>query len=262
MGIQLKNTGNGKFNLINLSNSGLIKLRTSSPTSDIILDNLFMKLDASNYSSGQWIDETPNGNNATINGATWSLTNGGIFDFDGLNDTIIVPHNSNLSLSTSIQKTLQVWVKFDTFPTSTNRAIVFSKLSSGFGFDGYFGGPNLNGQPVVATNGTIIARTTVASNSISLNTWYLYTFISQITSTLNTTKIYINDIEFASSQHGADGYSESNNLTFGYMPPPLTGLGGIAYLDGKIGAIYFYTKGLTLSEIITNYNATKSKYGL
>ena len=228
----------------------------------IITDSLYMHLDASDYTSGTWNDRTVNGNNATINGATWLSDDGGIFDFDGTNDTISVPHNSNLSLSTSVQKTIQVWVKFDTFPTSTNRAIVFSKLSGGFSFDGYFGGPDLNGKPVVATNGTSVARTTVATNSISLNTWYLYTFISQITSTSNTTKIYINDTEFATNAHGNDGYSEANPLTFGYMPAPLTGLGGIAYLNGKIGAAYFYTKGLTASEVADNYNATKSKYGL
>lgn len=231
-------------------------------SSAVITNGLFMELDASDYTTGTWNDRTANGNNATINGATWLSDDGGIFDFDGINDTIIIPHKTQLSLSTSVQRTIQVWVKFDVFPTSTNRAIVFSKLSSGFSFDGYFGGPDLNGRPVVATNGTSIARTTVATNSILLNTWYLYTFISQITSTANTTKIYINETEFASNAHGADGYNEANNLTLGYMPPPLAGLGGIAYLNGKIGATYFYTRGLSASEVSDNFNATKTRFGL
>lgn len=235
---------------------------STPPVSAVITDGLFMELDASDYTSGTWNDRTANGNNATINGATWLSTDGGIFDFDGINDTIIVPHNSNLSLSTITQKTLQVWVKFDTFPTSTNRAIVFSKLSSGFAFDGYFGGPDLAGRPVVATNGTAIARTTVSTSSISLNTWYLYTFISQIAFIANSTRIFINDTQFGVNSHGTDGYSEANPLTFGYMPPPLTGLGGIAYLNGKIGAAYFYTRGLSAVEVAQNYNATKAKYGL
>ena len=34
------------------------------------------------------------------------------------------------------------------------------------------------------------------------------------------------------------------------------------YLNGKIGACYFYTKGLNSSEITQNFNATKSRYGL
>lgn len=231
-------------------------------TPSIITDNLFLKLDASNYTSGTWIDETGNNNNATINGATWSSNDGGIFDFDGINDTISVPHNINLSLSTTIQKTLQIWVKFDAAAIGSNRKILFSKLSSGFAFDGYFGGIDSSRRTVVATNGTAIARTTVSTLTVNLNQWYLFTFISQITNTSNSTKVYINDIEFASSAHGLDGYSEANPLTFGYMPAPLSGLGLIEYLDGKIGSIYFYTKGLSLEEITTNYNATRTKYGV
>ena len=37
---------------------------------------------------------------------------------------------------------------------------------------------------------------------------------------------------------------------------------GSLYLNGKIGASYFYTKGLNTSEISQNFNATKSRFGL
>lgn len=232
------------------------------PSGNIVTDNLFMELDASNYTSGLWNDETGNGNNATINGAIWSSTDGGIFDFDGVNDTMTITHKSSFSLNTLTQRTIQVWVKFDVLPTSTNRMVIFGKLSSSFGFDGWWGGINSSSYPVIATNGTSISKTSVATSGISLNTWYLFTFVSQITSTANTTKIYVNDTEYVTSFHGTDGYSESNNLTIGYLTPPLAGLGLVSYLNGKVGGVYFYTKGLSLAEIITNYNATKSKYGL
>ena len=235
----------------------------SPTTPSIVTDNLFMKLDATNYSgSGQWLDETVNGNNATINGATWQATNGGIFDFDGLNDTMTITHNSSLSLNTVQQKTIQLWVNFDVLPTSTNRMIVFGKLSGSFSFDGWWGGINSSSNPVIATNGTAISKTSVATSGISLSNWYLLTFISQITATANTTKVYVNDVEYITTFHGTDGYSESNNLTIGYLTPPLTGLGLISYLNGKVGACYFYTKGLSVSEISQNFNNTKSKYGL
>ena len=255
MPIQMINTSNGGGVLL-LNNTGLGSVVMSvstetppTPVPGIVTDSLFMQLDASNYTSGLWNDQTGNGNNATINGATWLSTDGGIFDFDGINDTISVPHNASLSLSTTSQRTLQVWVKFDTAVTGTNRMIVFSKLSSAFGFDGYFGGPLIDGRMVVATNGTSIARTSTSTLTISLNTWYLLTFISQITSTAGSTKVYINETEYISAFHGADGYSESNPLTFGYMPAPLTGLGLIEYLNGKIGACYFYTKGLSVAKL-------------
>lgn len=235
---------------------------TSTPSSEIVSDNLFMKLNASNYTSGSWLDETVNGNNATINGATWTSTDGGIFDFDGVDDTMTINDVASLRLSTTTQRTMQMWVKFDALPTSTNRMVFFGKLSSSFAFDGYWGGINSSGGTVIATNGTSISKTTNSTLTVSTDTWYLFTFITQITSTINTTKVYVNETEYISTQHGTDGYSESNNLTIGYLTPPLAGLGLISYLNGKVGAVYFYTKGLNSSEISTNFNATKSKYGL
>lgn len=248
-------------------NGSILDFPQSTPSGGIVTDSLFMELDVSNPlsypgSGSIWTDLTGNGNNGTLNGVTYSSVDGGLFDFDGINDTITIPNNPNLSLSTTVQKTIQVWTKFDVLPTSTNRMIVFGKLSSSFAFDGWWGGITSSAFPVIATNGTGISKTTNATSGISLNTWYLLTFISQITSTSNTTKIFVNDTEVVSTFHGTDGYSESNNLTLGYLTPPLSGLGLISYLNGKIGACYFYTKGLSSLEISTNFNATRSRYGV
>jgi len=230
-----------------------------APELDVITDNLFVKLDASNYTSGTWSDESGNSNNATVNGATWLSDNGGIFDFDGTNDTISISHTNNLSLNTSSQRTIQVWVKFDTLPAFNTQVPVFGKLSNNFGFDGYWGGLYSNSGVVRAvTNGTGIQKITdsVSPNLITTNTWYLFTFISQITNTAGSTKIYINETEFASAAHGTDSINETNPLYLGYIG---TGVGS-NYLNGKIGAMYFYTKGLTSGEVSTNYNNTKTRY--
>ena len=239
---------------------------TNTPTpsgtpsgSGIVQTNLFMELDASNYVSGTWTDETGNGNNATINGATWSATDGGIFDLNGTSNTISIPNNSSLSLSTTTQKTIQVWVKFDALPNLNQQVPVFGKLSNSFGFDGYWGGLFSNGGVVrCTTNGTSSQKITDSVSTVTTNTWYLFTFMSQITATANTTKIYINTTEYISTQHGSDTYSESNPLYLGFIG---TGVGSL-YLNGKIGACYFYTQGLSASEVTQNFNATKSKYGL
>lgn len=236
-----------------------ITTTTTTTSSGIVQDSLFMELDASNYTSGTWNDETGNGNNATINGATWQATDGGIFDLDGTNDTISIPHNSNLSLSTTIQKTIQVWVKFDALGGLNQQIPVFGKLSSGFGFDGYWGGLFSDGGVIrCVTNGTGVQRVSNSTLTVTTNTWYLMTFISQITSTSNTTKVYINETEYITAAHGNDGYNETNPLYLGWIGSGVSSL----YLNGKIGACYFYTKGLTTQEISTNFDATKSKYGL
>ena len=230
---------------------------TTTVVPGIVTNGLFMKLDASNYTSGTWTDETGNGNNATINGATWISTNGGIFDLDGTNDNIGIPHTANLSLNTSTQRTIQVWVKFDSIPGVNVQLPVFGKLSSGFGFDGYWGGLFSNtGTVRCVTNGTAVQKISTSTLTISANTWYLFTFISQITSTANTTKIYIDQTEYVTTSHGSDSYNETNPLYLGYIG---SGVGSV-YLDGKIGASYFYTRGLSAAEVLTNYNETKERY--
>jgi len=233
---------------------------TSTPAGDIVSDSLFMHLDAATYGgSGDWLDQTVNGNNGTIDGATWSSTDGGLFDFDGSNDSISIAHVANLSLSTTAQRTIQVWVKFDALPAVNTQVPVFGKLSSNFNFDGYWGGLFSNGGVIrVVTNGANTQKASTSVSTITTDTWYLYTFISQISSTAGTTKAYINTTEYISNAHGADTYTESNPLYLGFIGTGISSL----YLNGKIGACYFYTKGLSTAEIETNYNATKSRYGL
>ena len=226
----------------------------------IVATNLFMQLDAATYGgSGAWLDSTGNGNNGTISGATWSSTDGGQFDFDGVNDTISIAHVSNLSLNTTTQRTIQVWVKFDVLPALDTQVPVFGKLSSDHAFDGYWGGLYSNGGAIrVVTNGADTQKVSTSVSTITTGVWYLFTFISQITSTANTTKAYINTTEYISTAHGSDTYSESNPLYLGYIGD---GVGSL-YLNGKIGACYFYTGGLSAADVAANFNATKSRYGL
>lgn len=250
--------------MVYLKNTNIKNLSVVAPGASILSDNLFMHLDASNSSSypgsgTTWTDLTGNGNNGTISGATWSSTDGGIFDFDGINDSVQIAHKSSLSLSTTTQRTVQVWVKIDALPASNAQIPIFGKLSGSFGFDGYWGGLFSNGGAVrCVTNGTAIQRVSTSTSTITTDTWYLFTFISQITSTSNTTKVYINTTEYITTAHGSDSYSESNPFYLGWIGSGV----GSPYLNGKIGACYFYTDGLTASEIQQNYNATKSRYGL
>lgn len=264
MPLTLSNTtGQGSFTLQNNQTGGSLSLSiinvVTPPQPGIVTDNLFVQLDASNYTSGLWNDQTGNGNNATVNGATWLSTDGGIFDLDGSSNNISIPHVANLSLNTTTQRTIQVWVKFDALGGLNQQIPVFGKLSSNFEFDGYWGGLFSNGGLIrVVTNGTSVQRVSNSTLTVSIDNWYLFTFISQITSASNTTKVYINTTEYITTAHGNDSYTETNPLYLGYIG---SGVGSL-YLNGKIGACYFYTKGLSLAEVTTNYNATKSKYSL
>lgn len=248
--------------------SRILPSPASPPAGGIVTDGLFMELDASLYNgTGNWIDNTGNSNDATINGPRFTEGDPSFFSFDGRDNTMTITHRSGFSLSTTQQRTMQMWVQLQGTPTSPNRMIFFGKLSSNFGFDGYWGGINstagISGNPVaIATNGTSISKTTYSDLLVQINTWYLFTFITQISLAGESTLVYVNNTKYIGTQHGTDGYSESNNLTIGYLTPPLTGLGQISYLNGYVGAIYFYTRGLSQAEISTNFEATRGRFGV
>lgn len=163
-------------------------------------------------------------------------------------------------MTTTGQKTIQVWVKFDALPAFNIQTPVFGKLSSSSGFDGYWGGLYSNaGKIRTVTNGTGVQKISDSTLSpVLIDTWYLFTFISQITATANTTKAYLNTTEYITTAHGTDTINESNPLYLGYIGAGVSS----TYLNGKIGASYFYTKGLSVSEITQNFNATKTRFGL
>jgi hypothetical protein len=226
--------------------------------SGLVTSGLIVHLDASNAASypgsgTTWTDLTGNANNGTLtNGPVYSATAGGCIDCDGTNDFISIASNSTLLPQSATPITMQIWVNFDAL---TDGAII-NKLTASFGFDGYivrltstgFAGYTVNGTGVDqprSTNPTVVFTTGV---------WYLVTFITQRSSTANTTRLYINTTVRIQSTWGNDGYNESNPLQLG------GGYGGFA--NCKIGAFYFYNRGLSDSEITQNFNATKTRYGL
>ncbi|MBI4647080.1 MAG: hypothetical protein HY738_10945 [Bacteroidia bacterium] len=75
--------------------------------------NLDSGLVAKYYFNGNADDESGNGNNGTVNGATLSTDRFGninsTYSFDGIDDYIVVPHSSSLDLTTAITRC--AWIR-------------------------------------------------------------------------------------------------------------------------------------------------------
>lgn len=228
-------------------------------TYNVDTTNLTMMLEPQNYTGGSaWVDVTDNGYIAGLNGGvTYSSSFGGYFDFDGVDDTMSISDNTNLQLSTTQARSFQVWFNIDTLPASGFMPI-FGKLSSSYGFDGHYAAIQSDGKIRFVTNGGSIAKINTTTATYTTGTWYFLTCISQITSTSNSTKIYINSTEVLSDAHGTDTYSENNDFYLGYIGSGVSS----QYLDGKIGAVYVYSNALTASQVLNNFNATKTRFGL
>ena len=213
------------------------------------------------YSGGPyWLDLSDNGLTANLNGGTtYSTANGGLFDFDGIDDTMSINDFTNyvLKLQTNEYRTFQIWAKLDTLPVSGFMPI-FGKLSSSYGFDGYYLAVNSNGTVTCVTNGASIARTSTSTATVSAGAWYFYTFTTMISATADSTQVWLNNTQIISATHGVDNYNESNPFYFGYIG---TGVGS-QYLDGKIGDFYVFGEPFTQSQIQNNFDATKTRFGL
>ena len=230
----------------------------SAPATGFVTSGLIVQLDASNTSSypgsgTTWTDLTGNANNGTLtNGSVYSAVGGGCIDFDGVNDFVSIANNSALQPQTATPITMQVWVYFDAL---TNGAII-NKLTGSFGFDGYIVSVSSTGFVGYTVNGTGVNQVANSSPTVvfTTGTWYLVTFITQRSATANTTRLYVNTTLRIQNAWGNDSYNESNPLQLG------GGYGG--YANCKIGAFYFYNRGLSVAEITRNYDATKTRYGL
>jgi hypothetical protein len=218
----------------------------------IVTDGLVLALDAANSlsypgSGTTWTDLSGKGNNGTlVNGPTFSPTNGGSIVFDGTNDYISFPNNTNLD---SQAITMESW---------SNPGEVFQ---NGFLFEK--GAVNTQYSNFFNGDGTFYFRTMGLSNQdltfyipsyISVNTWnhIVCTYGSGVKT------IYINGSQVAQSTGVTGTISTDTTGLFIGAYGPGTGY----FLNGKIAESRVYNKALTASEVQQNYQALKTRFGL
>jgi hypothetical protein len=243
-----------------LQNYNTQKFRFGLTGSTIITTNLNVYLDAANpasypQSGTNWYDLSGDNNSAELlNGPSYSTDGGGSINFDGTDDRGRIPQNNDLYGNTF---TWEFWVKFDAFP-NTYSGIVWAEGSTG-------GGSGLQYLlSIQDTSGTRVfhyrisntvtgwANTDTAVIDFTPTNWthIVWTFDN------GTTKIYTQGSLFhtntirGSYNGGTDSpvFIGGRNDSFGS-------------LDGKYGAVNHYTVALDATQVLANYNSTKSRYG-
>ena len=240
-----------------LSNNDVVNVSCSSAANVVSDNSLAMWLDASNtssYSSGStWYDLTTNGRNATMNAShTFSSANGGSFQFNGTANPMLLTKVT----SATTEITMSAWVYIT--PGTTQGAFIKNGASLGYTFGAGGGGGFCAGTyPGMLLAGQSWLGNSTPTANFSTG-WQLCTMVISGTSP-TTYKYYING-------------TLANTATFSSPSAPngsYTALGdnygdggGCTPFNSKMGAAYFYTKALTVSEIIQNYNASATRFGL
>jgi hypothetical protein len=218
---------------------------------NIVTDGLIFAVDAGSTRSypgtGTTTTNIINGASGTLtNGVAYVTNNGGAFDFDGTDDFIVFPDDTNLNNQTL---TMESWVNMHS--TLSQDAFFFEK---GFVNSQYSTFTNANNL-IFRTIGLSTQDLAVSMLSYtSADTW----FHVACTYGAGVKYVYINGVA-VTTMTGLTGTISTNTtgLFLGAYGP-----GNSFQMDGKIAVSRVYNKALTQAEVTQNFNAQKSRFGL
>jgi hypothetical protein len=203
--------------------------------------------------NGNANDESGNGNNGTVNGATIVTDRFGnfnsCFSFDGINDYLSIPYKHSLSPANG---SVSYWMK-------TNGRV--NNLQHTYG-QGY-GRPGMGLSPDNHLHKSVLAWSTasgqfpyvVSISDVDSSNWV---FVVGIYSTTDF-KIYINGVlENVSSTTLSQYYCDAPIQIGGYNYPSYCGFGPYSgqFFNGFIDDIAVFNRALTQQEITNLYNAS------
>jgi hypothetical protein len=209
-------------------------------------------------------DLSGNSRNATLVGPTYDSE--GFFTFDGTNDYIVSPNLYNGS--GNLAHTIEVWINL----TNIDDCVWSDMGEPDPATTGYhFAGSQILGvgpfQQIITGlwNGTAITRTVAGSGSLA-NNWI------QVVRTFDGTGLnsYLNGV--AANDPVAmtwdppweSGLVPGNDWYIAFGAEDTTTYSGstAGWFAGKYGIIRVYTSALSSSDVLSNYNTTKSVYGI
>lgn len=230
----------------------------------IVTDGLVLALDPGNIKSylgsgTAWNDLSGNSNNGTLtNGPTFSSVNGGSIVFDGTNDYV----DTSVKLFTGSSFSVNAWINVSVFTGSVCSGMMSNSLYSIFGTTSTYQGYSNTFSAAIQRTSTSNTVGTIMQSNFSTNTWYHYVAVYDGTQTgdSNRLKLWLNGIQYNLVYDTAVPSSAYNNNTvtrIGY-----TVGASYPYFNGKISNLTYYNRALSAAEIIQNYNAAKTRFGL
>jgi len=241
---------------------------------NIVQEGLVLALDAANPKSypgtgTTWNDLSGNGYNGTLSGgALFNSNNGGSISFDGTNDKATLD-SSITSLDTSVLS-IELFFRTNTSTSGFNPLIAWHDTESPHGyiclgnFTGYWGNESISFYNAGTGTTDLSFAYTNGSSFLQDTNWHHTLFV------LNTGdyRIYVDGSEVTvnpSFRNGTSATTFPSDL-FGYGSTPsvtfAVGSSQPSYGNLNIALSRIYNRALTTSEVLQNYNATKSRFGL
>jgi hypothetical protein len=234
----------------------------------IVTNGLIFNLDAGftpsySRSGTTWYDVSLSGNNGTLaNGPTFNSGDGGSIVFDGTDDYGYFPTNNLPSGNSEIS--YNCWFKWGgTYST------VFGSMIFGYGNDI---GPNKVPILLLSNSGDKIrfefgssSGVVLSTNGITSGTWVN----AIITYDKSFCRMYVNgDLNNSTSYSSANIEPSGSSGYTGSIGTLFSNYGNIGNpsrygsFNGSIVIAQIYNRALSASEVLQNYNAQKSRFGL
>ena len=252
------------FTTSSLNNNDAINVSVAESTSSVSTSGLVLNLDAGNsssYTSGatSWTDLTGRGNHGTLNNASYSSSNQGSLTFNGTSSYINLPNSTDFNFGTG-DFAVEFWAK----NTSSSITPNFIAINSNNGFYSSVRigwAPNINGNPTVtfahSTNGTSWAVQT--GFTASLSNWTQIV----LSRTAGVVTMYANGVNKGTyNLTGSLMTTTTSNPIYNQIGT-LPNWQSVYTLQGNMSIVRYYkASSLSSSQVISNYNAICSRYGL
>lgn len=207
--------------------------------------------------NGNANDESGNGNNGSVNGATLTTDRDGnansAYSFDGVNNQINVPSSSSVS-NFSNGQTISFWAKISAYPTDGKEHYIIAKNDNS-------GTPNVKFYEIMisdfynvdniiyryATSSTITSQgSSLPFTQIPLNQWFHLCFTTDLTNA----KAYLNGVLYKTYTMYSPIGLTNNNLVFGNTVAVNS---TNAPFNGELDDILIYNRVLNSDEVSLLY---------
>ena len=228
----------------------------------IVTNGLVLALDAADKNSYRgsgtsWNDLSGNNNTGTLtNGPTFSNANGGVIVFDGTDDYSLTTFSNSSNLINDPTTnggiiSFSVWV--NVISNTIGGYIIASgaqTTSTGMWL------ATQNGSPEVGIKTTSkVWFKPITGSDFPLNTWINWSVVCDNTNM----SLYKNGNFYSiTTSAGVSVSSQFSTLSIGVPNNVLNNYLG----NFKIANLMFYNKSLSATEVLQNYNATKTRFGL
>ena len=234
------------------------------PTISSLILSYDISVSASYGGSGANIfDLQGNSNGTLVNSPIYSSDNGGILTFNGVNQGIYTNTSLNskfpgVSPTKSEAQSTFVWV----YPVSQGNIIVergTSGLNDVIWFDSNIDVVNVGGTAQFrfsVWHGNLLNRVT---SSQTFNNWHYVGWTYDGTTLIG----YVNGVSIgAVALNRIAPYNVGQNFYFSIGSSTATNMGVNSYCNMKFGAFQVYNTALTSNDVLSNFNSTKTRFGL